>query len=54
MLTLRLKLSLTWEVCSLGKKKDSLKPKTFSGTLRTADGSEFLVEVRVSPLEDKA
>jgi hypothetical protein len=30
-----------------------LKSNTFSGTLRTSDGSEFLIEIRVSPLEDK-
>jgi len=29
-----------------------VKPKCFAGTLRLKDGSEFLVEIRVSALTD--
>ena len=39
-------------VSALGKKKGNLKPKSVSTTLRIGNGSEVLVEVRVSPLEE--
>jgi len=34
----------------MGKK--CAKPKFFTGTLKLKNGSEFLVEIRVSPLDD--
>ena len=34
----------------MGNKR--VKPKLFAGTLKLKDGSEFLVEIRVTPLDD--
>lgn len=40
-------------VSDLEGKKATQKPKTVTRTLRLSDGSEFLLEIRVSPLGDK-
>jgi hypothetical protein len=34
----------------MGNKR--AQPKLFAGTLKMKDGSEFLVEIRVTPLDD--
>jgi hypothetical protein len=48
-----LKKRLTWGAFDLENKKIAQKPKTVTRPLRLSDGSEFLLEIRVSPLEDK-
>ncbi len=48
-----LKRRLMLGVLDLEEKKAIRKPKTVTRTLRLSDGSEFLLEIRVSPLGDK-
>jgi hypothetical protein len=40
-------------VLDMGEKKTTQKSKTVTRKLRLSDGSEFLLEIRVSPLGDR-
>lgn len=48
-----LKSCLMLGVLNMEEKKANQKPKTITRTLRLSDGSELLLEIRVSPLGDK-